>query len=355
MKKASYQEALKVFANPYHEVSVTPVSNGLINQSYKVTSISTGRSFLLQQLNHEVFNEPGKLQYNYELLWKFLEKQDIPFFIPEPKLFPDEKTLYRDSSGNYWRVFDFIDDTTTLQVAVNAEQAGAVAETFAMFTSSFSHFDAHELFITIPGFHDISARFKQFKHALDHGHDTRKPECTELVQELLAREKYTNLYDVLISSDEFPLRVMHHDAKIGNVLFDGKTGEVVCPVDFDTAMPGYIFSDLGDMIRSMVCAEDEKCTEPGKIIIRKDFYEAIVNNYLRQMDACLTGAEKKYIHFSGIMITYMQSLRFITDHLLGDKYYHTEYTGQNFERARNQLCLLIKLEEFLKAHYGFTI
>ena len=48
---------------------------------------------------------------------------------------------------------------------------------------------------------------------------------------------------------------------------------------------------------------------------------------------------------------YMQSLRFMTDFLSGDGYYHTSYADQNFDRARNQLVLLEKLEEFLKEHY----
>ena len=51
------------------------------------------------------------------------------------------------------------------------------------------------------------------------------------------------------SAESFPLRVMHHDAKIANVLFSKKTGKVICPVDFDTVMPGYYFSDMGELKR----------------------------------------------------------------------------------------------------------
>ena len=32
---------------------------------------------------------------------------------------------------------------------------------------------------------------------------------------------------------------------------------LICPIDLDTVMPGYFFSDLGDMIRSMACINDE--------------------------------------------------------------------------------------------------
>ena len=51
----------------------------------------------------------------------------------------------------------------------------------------------------------------------------------------------------------------------------------------------------------------------------------------------------------------MQALRFMTDYLNGDIYYKTNYSEQNFDRAKNQLTLLKKLEEFLKEEYSFTV
>jgi hypothetical protein len=62
----------------------------------------------------------------------------------------------------------------------------------------------------------------------------------------------------------------------------------------------------------------------------------------------LTQAEKKHIHYSGIIIIYMQALRFISDYLNGDIYYKTDYPEQNLERAMNQLTLLQSLENLLK-------
>lgn len=54
--------------------------------------------------------------------------------------------------------------------------------------------------------------------------------------------------------DKFTVRVLHHDAKIGNILFDKQTGEILCAVDFDTLMPGYFFSDFGDLVRASACS-----------------------------------------------------------------------------------------------------
>jgi hypothetical protein len=140
---------------------------------------------------------------------------------------------------------------------------------------------------------------------------------------------------------------MHHDCKIGNILFDISTREVICPIDLDTIMPGKYFSDLGDMIRTMACTVDENSRDWEHIDVRPEFYEAIVDGYLHGIGNELMEAERENIHKSGLLMTYMQTLRFVTDFLQGDTYYKTTYPEQNLNRALNQLVLLEKLEDFL--------
>jgi len=355
MTPAVYQEALDAYGNRFQKFTVEQLHGGLINQTYKVTSTISGGSFLLQQINHKVFTNPEHVQHNYEMLWKYLQSEQIQFRIPEPKYFIDNTTFYCDRHENFWRVFEFIDDTEYLAVAGNIAQAKTVAETFAGFTACFKNFDTERLHITIPGFHNLSYRFRQFKESLHSKNYERLTKASLLIQELKQRERYANFYDVITESEEFPLRVMHHDAKIANILFNEETSTVVCPVDFDTTMPGYFFSDLGDMIRSMACCKDENSTDFDELCIRKDFYEAIVEGYLSLIADQLTSSEKKYIHYAGIIMFYMQALRFLADYLNGDMYYRIEYPEQNFDRSKNQLTLLQKLEEFLQLNYQFKV
>lgn len=355
MIKEVYQEALDAYANPLHEYVVKPITSGLINQSFKVTSKTTGDSFLLQNINQHVFSDPEKVQYNYETLWKYLQSEEINFIIPEPKYFPDNNSFYCDSNNNYWRVFEYIDGAITLSIAEKPSQAKMVAETFGSLTACFSQFDAGQLNKVIPGFHNLSLRFKQFKDSLHSKNYERIQKAAAMISELKEKERYANFFDVITESEEFPLRVMHHDAKISNILFDEETGKVICTVDFDTIMPGYFFSDLGDMIRSMVCPEDENSTNFDIINIRKEFYDAIVSGYMDVIGKELTESEKKHIHYSGLLMIYMQSLRFLADFLNGDIYYRIDYPEQNFDRAKNQLILLQRLEDFLGVNYQFKI
>ena len=367
MPEAIYQEALEAYVNPhpparagtdgddpvgrsFHEFAVVPLGAGLINQSYKITSQYSGDSFLLQKINTHVFTEPENVQNNYELIWKYISANSVDFYMPEPKYFPDNQTLFRDSKNNYWRIFEFIGNSYTPST-FKVKQAKDAAIIFGEFASCMDEFDAEQLHIVIPGFHDLSLRYKQFELSLRTDNSRRLIKTALLADELKKRERYANFYDVIIESEEFPRRVMHHDAKIANVLYDKDDDEVLCPVDFDTTMPGYFFSDLGDMIRTMTCPVDENSVDFEKITVRKKFYEAIIEGYLKSMNDHLTASEKKYIHYAGLLMTYMQALRFLSDYLNGDVYYKVDYKEQNFDRAKNQLTLLEKLEKFIKVNY----
>jgi Ser/Thr protein kinase RdoA (MazF antagonist) len=346
-----YKEALDAFADPMQEYIVEPITEGLINHSYHVTNKVTGKTFLLQEINDHVFPKPAALEHNYEMLWKHLQAKESVFFIPAPYYFPGDSSLFCDSRNHYWRIFEFVPHTQTIHTTEDALQASTVAKCFAGFTASFEDFDTKQLNITLPGFHDLSLRFDQLQHAIHKGNFQRIQKAAVLLNEIRKRERYANLYDVMTSSEEFLQRVMHHDAKISNVLFDKKTDAVICPIDLDTVMPGYFFSDLGDMIRSMACCKDENSTDLAGICIRPDIYKAIVEAYLSIMDKHLTGAEKKYIHYAGLMMSYMQTLRFCADYLNGDVYYKIDYREQNFDRAMNQFTVLQQLEEFLQKDY----
>ena len=355
-----YQEALDA-STVHRDLIVTPITTGLINQTFKVIIRSNGHKFLLQQINQDVFPEPEKVQANYEKIWSYIHYEspprDIPnpVIVPEPLPFLDDTKLFCDSQNKYWRKFEFIDGAQTFHTATTSIQARTVARVFGSITSSFEFFDLNTLSITIPGFHDLSLRFRQFKESLHKNNYERLRKAASTINQLKEKEHYVSFYEVMTESEEFEKRFMHHDAKISNILFSEETGQVICPVDLDTCMPGYFFSDLGDMIRSMVCSEDESNSKFSEINIRKDFYESIIDGYMEVMQKLLTDSEKKFIHYSGLLMTYMQALRFLSDYLNGDIYYKTTYPGQNFDRANNQLILLQRLEDFLSANYQFKV
>ena len=334
------------------DITVEKIGGGLINHSYKVCC-ELKSDFFLQQINKNVFTHPEQVQENYIQLWQYAEFEFTGLRLPAPKYCGRNSTLYIDKKENYWRAFEFIEESKTTNKATTPAQAKATAKAFAKFTAAYNEMNIHQLKMVISGFHNLSLRYQQFEEAVSGELYERMSIALPIVNELKQREKYKHFFEIITESVEFPQRVMHHDAKIANVLFHKKTGKVICPVDYDTTMPGYFFSDLGDMIRSMVCNEDENSTNFDNISIRKEFYEAIIAGYMGVMTNVFNETEKKYIHYSGLLIVYMQALRFLTDYLNGDIYYRIDYAGQNLNRAKNQLTLLQKLEKFLENNYSF--
>jgi hypothetical protein len=110
-------------------------------------------------------------------------------------------------------------------------------------------------------------------------------------------------------------------------------------------MPGYFISDVGDMIRTYVSPVSEEEKNFDKISIRENFFYAIARGYLEEMGKELTPPEIDHFVYSGMFMTYMQALRFLTDHLNNDKYYGASYPGHNYMRALNQVTLLQRLLE----------
>jgi hypothetical protein len=58
----------------------------------------------------------------------------------------------------------------------------------------------------------------------------------------------------------------------------------------------------------------------------------------------LENEEIENLFFGGMALTFMQSVRFLTDYLNGDSYYKTSYKDQNLMRTKNQWALYKSLK-----------
>ena len=59
----------------------------------------------------------------------------------------------------------------------------------------------------------------------------------------------------------------------------------------------------------------------------------------------LTQAEKERLATAGQVITLVIGIRFLTDYLMGDRYFKTHRPGQNLDRCRMQFRLVASMEE----------
>lgn len=334
------QEVLKKYGFSESNYSVRPLGNGLINTTWLVEWQAS--KYVLQKINQQVFQSPEAIADNLQLLANHLKKDHPAYLFTAPLQTLSGDNLVKTADG-YFRLFSFVEGSHTIDVIENAEQAREAAKQFGRFTRLLSGFDAGRLKITLPDFHNLTLRYRQFEEALVNGNAARIKEATALTSFIKTNRNIVDAFER--SKAELKLRCIHHDTKISNVLFD-QTGKGLCVIDLDTVMPGYFISDVGDMMRTYLSPVSEEEKDLSKIRVRKEIYKAIEDGYLSEMGTELTPAEKNCFHFSGVFMIYMQALRFLTDHINDDIYYGAKYEGHNFVRARNQITLLQRLMEF---------
>jgi Ser/Thr protein kinase RdoA (MazF antagonist) len=318
--------------------SVHPHGSGLINRTWVVTDHDETPRFILQRLNTNVFRRPEDVAHNLDVLKSHLANHPIDYLLPLPIAKLQGDATIHDDEGCY-RLIPYVPDSLVHTVCSDSAQAYEAALQFGRFTAVFDGMDTSRLRETIPGFHDLSHRWRQFEEALEHGDPARRKESSDAIDFLKSRRDIVETYERIREDPSFRLRVTHHDTKISNVLFD-RNGKGLCVIDLDTVMPGRFISDVGDMYRTYLSPVSEEEPDMDRISIRLGFKKAIRDGYLVHMAAHLTAAELEHFEYAGEFMIYMQALRFLTDHLNRDVYYGASYEGQNLVRASNQVRLL---------------
>ncbi len=346
------KEILDAYQIDIAEAQLRPYGTGLINHTWLLTL--GGKEFILQKINKAVFKDPLKIDHNIRLIssaFKTRYPQGL-FVSPLSNSCGETMTCINDE---YYRLFPFVKGSHSVDFVQSAAQAYEAAAQFAKFTSQLTHVDLNSLSETIPGFHNLEKRYEEFVAAVANGNQRRLANCRQLVDRLLELDPIVKTYASLVQNDQFKRRVMHHDTKISNVLFDA-SDKGLCVIDLDTVMPGYIISDVGDMMRTYLSPASEEATNLSLIKVRVEIYRAIVDGYLSEMGDELTASEKSAFFYAGRFMIYMQALRFATDYLFDDIYYSTKYPGHNLSRALNQLALLEDLQrkENILAGYPFA-
>ena len=314
---------------------ISEISSGHINATYRVDT--PGESFLLQRINTSVFTDPYAVMEN---IAKVLDR------IPVLRLIRTaEGGLCYSGSSGVWRMYNFIENSISYERIASADMAERMGRALRDFHSVLSDLDASVLCETIPRFHDMDYRFSEFDDAVRNDRAGRLASVSDEVHFMMDGRKRASMLSHMYADKALPRRVTHNDAKLSNVLFDRRTGEYITFIDLDTVMPGTLLFDTGDMIRTgcSTAAEDEDNLD--KVRFSATYFEAMMHGYI-DGNAMLTSAEKDLFPESGRTITFIMALRFLTDYLNGDVYYRTGYSDHNLVRARNQIRLIMEMDEY---------
>ena len=310
-------------------VAAVRYGSGHINDTFKVDSAS-GASYILQRINTDIF-DPDLVMGNIRRVTEHIRSKG-------------GMSLEVLGYANPWRLYAFITGAHTVDLLSDASQARKAASTFADFQNALADLPAPRLADIIPNFHNTVSRLAQLDAALKADVKGRAASCRPELDFVYARrDEAARIVDMMAAGD-IPERTTHNDTKINNVMLDDKTGEGACVIDLDTTMPGCALYDFGDMVRTSTAnaAEDEK--DLSKVFSRKDYFKELVGGYLSKAKF-LNEAELANLAFSGRLITMTIGIRFLTDYLAGDTYFHTAYEDHNLVRCRTQLKMVASMEE----------
>jgi Ser/Thr protein kinase RdoA (MazF antagonist) len=151
------------------------------------------------------------------------------------------------------------------------------------------------------------------------------------------------------SDGRLPLRIIHGDPKVSNVMIDKRTGLAVSIVDLDTVKPGLVLYDIGDSLRSCCNPLGEDPGVPEQVRFEPEFCRALLKGYFSASRDFLNEYESGFIYDSIRLLAFELGLRFFTDYLEGDVYFKVKDRQHNLRRALVQFRLVESIESQAQA------
>lgn len=348
-------EAIDGFKLPGELKECIRYGSGHINDTYRLTyeTPQGTKRYILQRMSKSIFKKPVELMENVSGVTAWLRKKII-----ENGGDPERETLtlvksndglpyFVDSTGEYWRVYLFIEGATCYDTVKDDNDFYQSAVAFGHFQRLLADYPAETLHETIKDFHNTPDRLEKFKKAVAEDICGRAASVQKEIDFILEREELTHaLYDLQLDG-RLPLRVTHNDTKLNNIMIDDKTGKAICVIDLDTVMPGLAANDFGDSIRfgASTAVEDEQ--DLSKVSCDLHLFEVYTKGFIEGCGDALTDLELDLLPMGAILMTFECGIRFLTDHLEGDHYFRIHREGHNLDRARTQLVLVKDMEEKL--------
>ena len=329
------------------------INTGHINRTYRLTCALPGggaRDYVLQRINTYVFRQPVQLMENVLLVTEHLRRamlragQDPKGRVLSVVPTRDGAPMTTDAQGGYWRVYDFITGAYCIDHVSSPDEFREIGKGFGAFQRMLADFPIGKLHDTIPFFHDTRRRFDAFEASVAKDAAGRAASVPDEIAFVRARKAAMCRVVDMLAAGELPLRVTHNDTKINNVMLEEGTGRARCVIDLDTVMPGSVLYDFGDAIRYGASTTDEDETDLSKVRMDLGLYAAFTDGFVSETVSGLTRAELENLHLGALVMTFENGMRFLTDHLDGDVYFHVDRPGHNLDRARNQFRLVEDME-----------
>ena len=308
------------------DASHTPITIGLINETHRIEA--SGQRFVLQRL-HPIF--APEVNLDIEAITTHLAARGLV----TPRLVRTRvgATHVLDVEGRAWRALTYVDGrcVSELRSPTLARAAGAMAGRFTRATHDLRHIFA----FTRSGVHDTPAHLAKLARLRADASADALDEACRLADEILAHARD------LPSLAHLPLRIVHGDLKVSNLLFANDREEAVCLVDLDTMAHGTVATEMGDALRSWTNPRGEDDSR-GEVDAR--LFAAAIEGYLAEARDVLTAEEQRAFAPALETIALELASRFCAD-AFEDRYFgwsrdrYPTRRAHNLVRTRSQLSL----------------
>lgn len=337
----SIKEIVNYFEIDGEVLDIKEINNGLINRSYII--YTTIQNYIIQKINNKVFTNPKLLMNNIEKVITHLNNKY--------KCTCENLILVSTKLGNnclvindeYYRCYNYVPNAVTFNKPENDLQLFEMGKVLGEFQQNLHDFNADSLYVTIKDFHDTKIRFQTLIDTFKNADTLKQQEVSELYFYIIDMEEYYDKIIVSLNNNDIPIRVVHNDTKLNNVIFNKKTKKANCLIDLDTVMPGSLLFDFGDAVRSSIATQEEDSTNYSLIDIDINRFCYFLIGYLSRMNGFITDKEIKLLVDSIFIITMEITMRFITDYLNDNQYFLVNYPKHNLDRAKNQITLAKKI------------
>ena len=327
--------------------AVEAIGQGVINDTFLV---SAKEEFILQRLNKSVFREPVRVMENLRTLLDHVaqksREQDIPLQFPDILQSRDGLDYYIDDQKQFWRAISFIKDSKSYDVITGPAQAKLVGKALGQFHSLVQDIPPNRLYETLPEFH-VTPRYVQAyrKALLALSKRKSNPMLDHCMEFANARLNSCSVLQDAIEDKILRLRVIHGDPKLNNFLFNRTGNKVLSLIDLDTLNPGLIHYDIADCLRSVCNLSGENSNDFDSVNFDLEICSALLPAWLAQARNFMTLQDYQFIYPAIRLLPLELGLRFLSDYLLGNKYFKVEHPEQNIERAIVQFKLVYDIEQ----------
>lgn len=339
--------------------SVAPLGNGNVNDTYLVHT--QGEPAVLQRLNTRVFNQPQLVLQNLQVLGEHIQQklegsERHPLLsgrrwqLPQLVCTLDQRqTWHCCEAGEIWRTITYVPDADCVDVVEGPAQARELGIGLGLFHQLISDLPPAALADTLEGFHITPLYLEAYHKALVNTEQQPCEASERCIAFIREREQLCDLLERAKERGELPLRPIHGDPKINNVLLDRQSGQAVALIDLDTVKPGLVHYDIGDCLRSCCNRLGEETLDFDAVHFDLELAEAILEGYLGVAGSFLSDAELRYIPDAARLISFELGLRFFSDYLCGSTYFKADRPRHNLDRALVQFALTASIEAQLPA------